>query len=202
MEFFLSTHCKTCNLVCESKPQTWQGWEPWLTRYQCLRMYCSEDSLLQCLFYGTSTTTKKKRSSIRSERNISVQWISVISWSLKWSFCSTLKLTILQIGVYILKIWQTWKKHFFFIQERLVSVRACLPLLVTQQLLRAYRIGTNELGFTVRAMSKLLVFLQADSLHLIFIWNGFFFTFGLELCYVCVNAIIGLGNWCLLKISK
>lgn len=137
-------------------------------------MYCSEDSCCGAYFMA-QISQLKKRSSIRNERNISVQWTSMISWSLKLSFCPTLKLAILQIGLCILKIWQTWKKHFFFIQERLVSVRVCLPLLVTWRLLRVYRIGTKKLTFTVRAMSKLLVFLQADSLHLIFIWNVFLF---------------------------
>lgn len=59
------------------------------------------------------------------------------------------------------------KNNFSFIQEILVSVRACFPFLVAWQLLQAYRTGSKQLGFTVRVMSKLIVFLQADSLHLI-----------------------------------
>lgn len=101
-----------------------------------------------------------------------------------FSFSPALKLPVLQLVLYINNTTNS-KKNSLFVQERLVSVRACLPLFVTQQLLQAYRIGSKNLGFTVRVVSKLLVFLQADSLHVIFLLN-FFFTFGLELFYMCV----------------
>lgn len=76
------------------------------------------------------------------------------------------------------------KNNFPFIQETLVSVRACLLLSVTWQLLQAYRIGSKQLGFIVRVMSKLLVFLQADSLHVIVLLKCF--SHFAQNCFICV----------------